>query len=155
MAVSHLHPPGDGDVIVPQRKLSILGTSSWIVDDPDGITAGRRDVERMIEKTSCLAPGVKEAQVVSAWAAARPLIATGKEEERGRTLSRTFKCFDHAEQDGVEGLISIAGGKATVLRAMAETTVDLVCRKLGVSIPCSTRETRLLPFRSYYTITTK
>ena len=152
MAVSRLHPPGDGDVLVPQRNLTVLGTSSWTVEDPDGITARREDVERMIEKTARLAPGLKETRVLSAWAAARPLISAGAEE--GRALSRTFKCFDHAVDDGVEGLISIAGGKATLLRAMAESTVDLVCRKLGESIPCRTRETKLLPFRSYYANTT-
>ncbi len=149
MAVSHLQLPGDGDVIVPQRNLSILGTSSWTVEDPDGIIARREDAERMIRKTALLAPKVEQARVVAVWAVARPLIDTGSEEE-GRALSRTFRCFDHEELDGLEGLISIAGGKATVLRAMAETTVDLICRKLSVQIPCSTRETKLLPFRSYY-----
>ena len=27
-----LAPPGDGDIIVPQRALSIVGTSSWTVE---------------------------------------------------------------------------------------------------------------------------
>jgi glycerol-3-phosphate dehydrogenase len=147
MAVSHLQLPGDGDVIVPQRNLSILGTSSWTVEDPDGIIPRGEDAERMIRKTALLAPKVEQSRVVAVWAAARPLIGF---EEEGRTLSRTFRCFDHGERDGLEGLVSIAGGKATVLRAMAETTVDLICRKLGVQVPCSTREARLLPFRSYY-----
>jgi len=45
----------------------------------------------------------------------------------GRELSRTFKCFDHAVTDGVEGFVTITGGKATTLRAMAEAAADVVC----------------------------
>src|SRR6266508_688281 len=59
----------------------------------------------------------------------------------GRHLSRTFKCFDHAVTDGVEGFVTITGGKATTLRAMAEAAAVVVCAKLGVQVPCRTRET--------------
>jgi glycerol-3-phosphate dehydrogenase len=64
-------------------------------------------------------------------------------------LSRTFKCFDHADE-GVEGFVTITGGKATTLRGMAETTADVVVEKLGLDAPCRTRETVLLPFEAYY-----
>ncbi|HET7828763.1 MAG TPA: hypothetical protein VFL03_04335, partial [Candidatus Limnocylindrales bacterium] len=62
----------------------------------------------------------------------------------GRELSRTFKCFDHATE-GVEGLVTISGGKGTTLRGMAELTADVVVRKLGLDVPCRTAETVLLP----------
>jgi glycerol-3-phosphate dehydrogenase len=39
------------------------------------------------------------------------------------------------------GLISVLGGKLTTYRLMAEKAVDLACRKLGVSAPCSTATT--------------
>jgi glycerol-3-phosphate dehydrogenase len=66
-------------------------------------------------------------------------------------LSRTFKCFDHAVTDGVEGFVTITGGKATTLRAMAEATADLVCANLGVQAPCRTREVVLAPHTASYT----
>jgi glycerol-3-phosphate dehydrogenase len=50
----------------------------------------------------------------------------------------------------VEGLVTITGGKATTLRAMAEAAADLVCAKLGLRAPCRTRETVLLPHTAYY-----
>src|SRR4029453_7012749 len=58
----------------------------------------------------------------AAWSAARPLIGASGGQAGGRELSRTFKCFDHAVTDGVEGVVTITGGKATTLRAMAEAT---------------------------------
>ena len=72
------------------------------------------------------------------------------EEDTGRELSRTFKCYDHKERDNVEGLVSIIGGKAMTLRGMAETTVDVVCAKFGLDIPCRTHEEVLLPYRAFY-----
>ena len=67
----------------------------------------------------------------------------------GRELSRTFKCFDHAA-DGVEGFVTISGGKATTLRAMAEAAANVVCAKLGIDSPCRTREYVLAPHTAYY-----
>ena len=50
----------------------------------------------------------------------------------------------------MEGFVTITGGKATTLRAMAEATVDMVCAKLGVQAPCRTRDTVLAPHSAYY-----
>ena len=72
------------------------------------------------------------------------------EGDSGRELSRTFKTFDHRETDGVEGFVTVTGGKATTLRAIAELCADVVCRKLDLDAPCRTRETVLLPHTAYY-----
>src|SRR6266699_2764062 len=58
-------------------------------------------------------------------------------------LSRRYKIFDHAA-DGVGGFVTIAGGKLSMYRLMAEETSDAVCRKLGHQSPCVTA-TRPLP----------
>ena len=50
----------------------------------------------------------------------------------------------------MQGFVTITGGKATTLRAMAEATADLVCRKLGVEARCRTREVVLAPHTAYY-----
>jgi len=62
----------------------------------------------------------------------------------------TFQTFDHKETDGVDGFVTITGGKGTTLRAMAELCGDVVCTKLGIDEPCTTRETGLLPHPAYY-----
>jgi glycerol-3-phosphate dehydrogenase len=71
----------------------------------------------------------------------RPLVATGGKKESN--TSRAHKLIDHQHQDGVTGLISILGGKITAYRAIAEETVNLVCRKLMINIPCTTAQTPL------------
>ncbi|MBP1705004.1 MAG: dependent oxidoreductase, partial [Chloroflexi bacterium] len=149
MVLNRLHPSGDGDIIVPQRGLSVIGTSSWVVTDPDDLGVPEDHVERMYAEGAMLVPAVRTAERRQAWSAARPLIGE-RGASTGRELSRTFKCFDHAETDGVEGFVTISGGKGTTLRAMAEKTADVVCAKLGVDAPCRTRDTVLLPHTAYY-----
>jgi glycerol-3-phosphate dehydrogenase len=149
MVLNRLHASGDGDIIVPQRNLSVIGTSSWVVDDPDKLGLPEDHIQAMFKYGSEMVPTIKDAPFRAAWSAARPLIGS-KGEDEGRELSRTFKCFDHKERDGVEGLVTISGGKATTLRGMAETTVNVVCQKLGLDIPCRTKEEVLLPYRAYY-----
>ena len=152
MVVNRMHRSGDGDIVVPQRALSIVGTSSWTVDDPDELDVPEDHVRRMYEEGAKLIPAVAGATFRAAWSAARPLIGakdTGGADS-GRELSRTFKTIDHAEEDGVEGFVTITGGKATTLRGMAELCADVVCRKLGVEARCRTRETVLLPHTAFY-----
>jgi glycerol-3-phosphate dehydrogenase len=150
MVVNRMHRSGDGDIVVPQRALSIVGTSSWIVEDPEELDVPEDHVDRMIEEGAALIPAVRQAGFRAAWAAARPLIGSRGESDAGRELSRTFKTIDHAEEDGVGGFVTITGGKATTLRAMAEVCADVVCRKLGIDADCRTRETVLLPHEALY-----
>jgi len=149
MVVNRLSLPGDADILVPQRNLSILGTTSWFVESPDELACPEGHVEMLLEKVSALVPGIREAPVRAAWAAARPLIGQGGEQD-GRRMSRAFRCYDHRLEGGVDGFVSVAGGKATTLRAMAEKAVDLVCAKLGVDVPCQTRGVVLLPHQAYF-----
>ena len=150
MVVNRMHRSGDGDIIVPQRALSIVGTSSWTVDDPEELDVPEDHVQRMYEEGAKLIPDVARAEFRSAWCAARPLIGSRGDADTGRELSRTFKTYDHAETDGVEGFVTITGGKATTLRGMAELCADVVCRKLGVEAECRTRETVLAPHTEVY-----
>src|SRR5512145_373168 len=103
MVLNRLHKSGDGDIIVPQRGLSVVGTSSWTVEDPDDLGVPEDHVQRMYEEGAKLVPAVSRAEFRAAWSAARPLIGSRGEADTGRELSRTFKTFDHRESDGVEG----------------------------------------------------
>jgi glycerol-3-phosphate dehydrogenase len=150
MVINRMHRSGDGDIVVPQRALSIVGTSSWTVDDPDDLGVPEDHVRRMYEEGSKLIPAVKTAEFRAAWSAARPLIGSKDQVDSGRELSRTFKTYDHRETDGVEGFVTITGGKGTTLRGMAELCANVICAKLGIEAECQTRDTVLLPHEAYY-----
>ena len=146
-AINRLNKPSDGDIIVPQRQMMVIGTTSFSADNLDYIPVYEDQVKLMLERGIELVPQIKNTKERGAYMASRPLVGGG---ESGRSIARTFKCFDHKETHGVDGFVTITGGKATTLRMMAEKTVDLVCQKLGISTQCTTAEQPLLSYRAYY-----
>lgn len=148
MVVNHLHKPGDGDIIVPQRLCSLIGTTAWFTEDPDRVEMPRDHVEAMLRLGADLVPAVARAPFKAAWWAVRPLVAASDAAD-DREVSRTFRCFDHQARDGLAGFVSILGGKAITARAMAQATADAVCAQLGIEAPCRTAELTLLPHYAY------
>jgi glycerol-3-phosphate dehydrogenase len=147
MVLNRLNKPSDGDIVVPQRATSTIGTTSWTVEDPDMISIPPEHVERMITQGEQLLPVVRKIPMRAKMAVARPLIARNGGD--AREVSRTFECFDHLS-DGVDGFVTIAGGKTTTARAMAERVADLACKKLGIEAPCRTRTVPLASYRLFY-----
>lgn len=145
--INRLCPPDDGDILIPQRRMAVIGTTSYEVEDVDYIPVLKDQIDLMNRSAANLVPKVKETRERGAYMSARPLVGKG---ESGRSLARTFKCFDHQQVNGVGGLITITGGKATTCRAMAETTVNVVCASLGYKAECATRDHVLLSYRNYY-----
>lgn len=146
MVINRLNEPGDGDIIVPQRQMITVGTTSFQADDLDYIPVYPDQVELMFERGCELIPAIKNTNERGAFMASRPLLDF---ESKGRSLTRTFKCFDHKETDNVEGLVTITGGKATTMRLMAEKTADIVCQKMGINVPCQTAEIPVLSYRKF------
>lgn len=145
--INRLCLPADGDILLPQRRMMCIGTTSFEVEDPDYIPVLADQVQLMNECAQALVPGVKDCNMRGAWMSARPLVAFG---ESGRSLARTFKCFDHQSIHGIGGLVTITGGKATTCRAMAEKTVDVVCEKMGIQAACMTADLPLDSYRTFY-----
>ena len=150
LVITRLHPAGDGDIVVPQRILAIVGTSAWAVADPDDLEVPQERVQLLRREGARLVPAVAAAAEWAVWAAAWPLVEAA-DGTGGQELSPTFWGVDHAATDGVEGLVTVTGGTATTLRAIAEATADLVCRKLRVDAPCRTGEVVLAPHTAYWT----
>lgn len=146
-AVNRMNVPGDGDIVLPQRRMVVVGTTSFDAQDVDYIPVIEDQARLMLERGSELIPAIRNARPRGIYMAARPLVGSGS----GRSIARTFKCYDHKETHSIDGLVTITGGKATTLRAMAEKTADVVCGKLGITTPCVTKETPLLSYRQYYT----
>jgi glycerol-3-phosphate dehydrogenase len=145
--VNRLALPGDGDIIIPQRRMGVIGTTSFEVTDADYIPVEADQTELMWERAVELVPALKNTEQRGVYMSARPLIGSSVQ---GRSLSRTFKCYDHQESEGIEGFVTITGGKATTCRAMAEKTADLVMKKMAYGSACSTRDVVLTSYRNYY-----
>lgn len=149
MVISRLGPPGDGDILVPQRGLTIIGATQRQGGSPEGILPKTEEVAYLLHRADELLPGFSSAPFHAAWAAARPLAGRSSTEEEGRAISRDFAVLEH-DAEGAAGMATIIGGKATVLRAMAQKTADVVCHSLGIDSPCRTAEFVLPSWRQLH-----
>jgi glycerol-3-phosphate dehydrogenase len=77
---------------------------------------------------------ISPADVVGTWAGLRPLLRTAKDTKTA-DLSRR-----HRVTRSTTGLVTVAGGKLTTWRQMAEDTVDEVLNFLGRRAACRTKE---------------
>ena len=141
--LNRCRPPDDGDIVVPHPGEAVLGTTSVPVSDPEEYTRAEWERERTVTECAAMVPSVADAAVRRTWWGVRPLYAPDETGRDRRQISRGFVTLDHAD-DGVANATSVAGGKLTTYRRMAEAVADHVCERLGVTAACETAD-RPLP----------
>jgi glycerol-3-phosphate dehydrogenase len=146
--------PADGDILVPIRTVSVIGTTDVPADHPDDLTIAQDEVDHMLEAGDQLVPGLRNARALRVWAGVRPLFRDARAKVSDRDITRAHTLLDHRDRDGLDRFITITGGKLTTFRLMAEEAVDAMCRHLDDSRPCRTREQVLPGSESgdYYTV---
>ena len=143
--INRCQMPTDGDILVPIRTVSVIGTTDEHTDDPDDHTVLTDEVDRMFDDGEKLVPSFRQARALRVWTGVRPLFEDAKASETDtRDVTRAHALLDHQERDGVRGFVTITGGKLTTFRLMAAETVDAVCRHLGTARACRT-DTEPLP----------
>jgi glycerol-3-phosphate dehydrogenase len=124
---------------IPRGNITYLGTTDTIYNDnADNPITEKKDVDYILEAVNQMFPkaNIGISDVISSWAGLRPLIyAEGKSVSE---LSRKDEIFRSKT-----GLLSIAGGKLTGYRKMAEKVVNEVCKKISVKNRCKTKNLRL------------
>ncbi len=136
--INRLRPPADGDILVPGGTVSVLGTTSVRIDSPDGVRPTAAEVNTNIEQGRAMLPVLATVRYIRAFSRVRPLVQNAEAAD-DRNVARSFSLFSH-EDSSLANLCTIAGGKLTTFRLMAEKTADLVAARLGNSVPCRTAE---------------
>lgn len=119
----------DGRMIfaIPRGRTTYIGTTDTDYgQDIDQVITTKEDANYLIDAVNDSFPAVKLSlnDVESSWAGLRPLIH--EEGKSASELSRKDEIFVSPS-----GLISIAGGKLTGYRKMAERVVDMVTERSG------------------------
>jgi len=144
--INRLKPPSDGDILVPIGTVAVMGTTEIVVQNPDQYPIDASEIELLMSEGQKLIPRFREFRALRAWAGVRPLFEDKPAPDTdSRLMTRAHAILDHASRDGVEGLISVVGGKFTTFRHMAEEAMNLVCAKLKLERPCRTAETPIDP----------
>ncbi|HJC26790.1 MAG TPA: anaerobic glycerol-3-phosphate dehydrogenase subunit A [Candidatus Alistipes stercoravium] len=141
MVLNRCRKPADADILVPGDTISLIGTTSSKIpfDQIDNMNITPDEVDILLREGEKLAPQLATTRILRAYAGVRPLVASD-DDPSGRTVSRGIVLLDHATRDGMEGFITITGGKLMTYRLMAEWATDLICKKIGNPEKCRTAE---------------
>ncbi len=141
LVLNRCRKPADADILVPGDTISLIGTTSSKVpyEEIDHMIITPDEVDLLLREGEKLAPSLATTRILRAYAGVRPLVASD-DDPSGRTVSRGIVLLDHATRDGMEGFITITGGKLMTYRLMAEWATDLVCKKIGNAEKCRTAE---------------
>ncbi len=129
--------------VVPwEGRVNIGTTDTDYRGDKDAPGALEAEVTNILQAINAYFPSaqLEPSDVISAWAGLRPLISSGNANQSTTAVSRKEEIFTDPD-----GLISLAGGKLTTYRLMAERGIDLAVEQLqarfGVAAqPVSTKQ---------------
>ncbi|WP_350286556.1 glycerol-3-phosphate dehydrogenase/oxidase [uncultured Croceitalea sp.] len=133
-------PDGRMMFAIPRGKITYVGTTDTNYNlDKDDIRTDLADAIYLISAVNNMFPNInlEMEDIISSWAGVRPLI-----HEEGKSASELSRKDEIFTSD--TGLISIAGGKLTGYRKMAERVVNRITKQLeeeGTAMaPCITDE---------------
>jgi glycerol-3-phosphate dehydrogenase len=134
-----LHPD-DGRVffVIPWLGKTLIGTTDTeFSQNPDSLETTPEDISYLVRGYEHYFPAEAGAKtVLGSFVGLRPLLRARPSDPSSR--SREFRVFTSSS-----GLITVAGGKYTTYRQMAETVTDRIAERLGRRRPCRTRNYRL------------
>lgn len=144
MVLNRCRKPADADILVPGDTISLIGTTSTHIpfEEIDHMLVTAKEVDLLLQEGEKLSPQLAQTRILRAYAGVRPLVAS-EDDPSGRSVSRGIVLLDHAVRDGLEGFITITGGKLMTYRLMAEWTTDLICKKLNIHAVCTTATEKL------------
>jgi glycerol-3-phosphate dehydrogenase len=132
--------------VLPWNGRYLIGSTDLRYEgDLDDVVADDAEIEYVVEEVDSLIPAANLTpdDVLFSYAGVRPLPYLREGAEAG--ITRRHIIHDHAKDEpGIEGLISLVGGKLTTYRNCSRQIVDLVYRKLGRKAPsCRTAKVPL------------
>ena len=131
VVLNRMRPPSDGDIIVPGHTTSLIGTTS---SRSTSTIPARDEYRALLREAKAMLPDNEEIRIIRAFSGVRPLLGNALDGSiEGRALSR-----DH-HIDENNGIVTVAGGKLTTYRLIAETAANKVMRLLGERGECRTK----------------
>jgi glycerol-3-phosphate dehydrogenase len=139
-AVSFQAHDGRHMFLCPYDDVHLIGTTDAFTDEIDEPGVTRAEMHYLLDAANHAFPAaqLRESDLLSVYAGVRPLVAPEDAAAPPSSVSR-----EHRITEDASGLLSIAGGKLTTYRRMAEQIVDRVLQGLPPERrrelrPCST-----------------
>jgi len=123
-------PSGRHFFTIPWRGRQLIGTTDTDYEgNPDDYKVSKKSIEGLIQDTNDSIGDGKftYSDVTHAWGGLRPLV--DDQTEGTYESSRKYEIYDNST-DGMDGLITVEGGKYTTSRHLAESVLKMVENKL-------------------------
>jgi glycerol-3-phosphate dehydrogenase len=134
-----LHP-ADGRVffVIPWMGKTLIGTTdTHSIELPENLSVTASEIDYLLDgHNHYFRTGLDRTAVLGSFAGLRPLVAS--DIDQPGAISREYQIFFSAT-----GLVTVAGGKYTTYRRMAEVVTDKLAQRLGVRGRCRTKDFRL------------
>ncbi len=128
--VAFATPEGQHFFIIPWRGFSIIGTTDKdYTGNPGDYSVKKESIEELLLQVNRSLKGIdlKYSDVIHCYGGLRPLVES--QTKNSYESSRKYEIFDNSA-DGIEGLITVEGGKYTTSRHLAEKVIDVVRKKI-------------------------
>ncbi|GAB4221402.1 MAG TPA: glycerol-3-phosphate dehydrogenase/oxidase [Spirochaetota bacterium] len=130
--------------LIPWRGYSLIGTTDKeYIGNPDEYTVTKQSIQELLDDVnSAFGDGnLTFKDIRFAYGGLRPLVED--QVEGTYQSSRRYEIYDNAEE-GVNGLITVEGGKYTTSRNLAVNVMKLVEKKIQRKLPPSVTHTQYL-----------
>jgi len=117
-------------MIMPWRDHSLIGTTDKeFLGDPDDYKVSMESIDEIIENVNVnFGRKISREDIIHAYGGLRPLV---DDQTKGSyETSRKYEVYDNAV-DGVQGMITVEGGKYTTSRSLAREVLKLISAKLN------------------------
>lgn len=142
--VGSMTPEGRHFFLIPWRNHTLIGTTDKPFNgNPDDYRVTKESIMELIaDVNSSFGDGkLSYADVKHTYGGLRPLIE--KETKETYSSSRKYEIYDNKEE-GLDGLITVEGGKYTTSRQLAESCLKIVAGKMGRNLGKSITENHYL-----------
>jgi glycerol-3-phosphate dehydrogenase len=141
-AVALFAADGRAYFVMPWLDFELIGTTDTDYEkDMDAVKAEVEDVNYLQTAVQKAFPKTKFDRIYYTIAGVRSLLRIeGKKES---SVTRRHIIYDHEKKEGVRGLVSVIGGKLTAYRGIAKDITDVVSKKLGSNVGCTTAKEKL------------
>ncbi|HYM11019.1 MAG TPA: glycerol-3-phosphate dehydrogenase/oxidase [Bryobacterales bacterium] len=122
--------------LIPWRGLWLIGTTETPYQGEPGSPApSDAELDYLLRESNLLFPEAKldRGSILYAYAGARPLLHDPS--HPAQAITRDHAIYDHEKEEGIGGMLTLAGGKLTTARAFAGEALRMAAARLGKPQP--------------------
>ncbi len=130
-------------MVIPWRNHSLIGTTDKeFLGNPEDYHVTKESILELLKDVNeNYAVNLKYEDVLFYYGGLRPLADTAS--ENSYESSRKYEIYDNTDE-GLDGMITVEGGKYTTSRQLAENVMELVLQKLNKELPESVSQAEFL-----------